>query len=101
MKSELKIAVCDDDEIICEAISGRICKIFEMCGIAASCDKYVSPKLLYKNVTDKTRRYDAHNPLVHKPARHKRQFRRFEDKQQFGYVQRQGRGYSLYRKFPL
>lgn len=48
MKSELKIAVCDDDEIICEAISGRICKIFEMCGIAASCDKYVSPKLLYK-----------------------------------------------------
>ena len=50
MNKELKIAICDDDEIICDAICSRISKILSNCGIAALCDKYVSPKLLYNNV---------------------------------------------------
>lgn len=55
---DIAIAVCDDDELICEAICGRLEKILTGCGMKAKCDKYVSPELLYKNVSDGTRKYD-------------------------------------------
>lgn len=59
MNKELKIAVCDDDEIVCEAICNRIGKIFSNCGIVALCDKYVSSKSLYKNISDGGRNYNV------------------------------------------
>lgn len=59
MNKELNIAVCDDDEIVCEAICARIVKILHSCGIGAACDKYVSPLALYKNIKGKARRYDV------------------------------------------
>lgn len=57
MNKEVNIAVCDDDEIVCEAICSRICKIFKSCGITVSCDKYISPVALYKNINE--RQYDV------------------------------------------
>lgn len=59
MNKELNIAVCDDDEIVCEAICSRLCKILKNCGISASCDKYVSPVALYKNIEGGLRKYDV------------------------------------------
>lgn len=59
MNKELKIAVCDDDEIVCEAICNRIGKIFSNCGTVALCDKYVSSKSLYKNISDGGRNYNV------------------------------------------
>lgn len=58
MERELNLAVCDDDEIVCEAICNRISKIMTGCGINAVCDKYVSPALLYKNISGGARKYD-------------------------------------------
>lgn len=55
---QVKIAVCDDDEIVCEAISERIIKILTGCGIGAACDKYVSPMSLYKNIRSGEAQYD-------------------------------------------
>lgn len=55
---EIRFAVCDDDEIVGEAICNRINKILSNCGISVVCDKYVLPSLLYKNINDGTRRYD-------------------------------------------
>ena len=46
MNKELNFAVCDDDEIVCEAICTKISKILTSCGISVSCDKYVSPMSL-------------------------------------------------------
>lgn len=58
MNRELNIAVCDDDEIVCEAICNRISKILTDCGINVVSDKYVSPSLLYKNINGGSRKYD-------------------------------------------
>ncbi|MGN1060912.1 MAG: LytR/AlgR family response regulator transcription factor [Candidatus Coproplasma sp.] len=58
MDRELSLAVCDDDEIVCEAICNRISTILSGCGINAVCDKYISPTLLYKNVNGGARSYD-------------------------------------------
>lgn len=59
MNKEIHIAVCDDDEIVCEAICTRITKFMCDCGISALCDKYTSPILLYKNIADETRKYEV------------------------------------------
>ena len=59
MNKELNFAVCDDDEIVCEAICTKISKILTSCGISVSCDKYVSPMSLYNNIKHGERVYDA------------------------------------------
>lgn len=59
MNKELNVAVCDDDEIVCEAICSRLYRIFKTCGISAACDKYVSPIALYKNIEGGIRKYDV------------------------------------------
>jgi len=55
----VSFAVCDDDEIICEAICNRIDKLLAKFGLSASIDKYVSPVALYKNIEGGQRKYDA------------------------------------------
>jgi len=59
MDKILSIGVCDDDELVCEAVCMRIIKIFENCGIAVKCDKYVSPVALYKNIEKGNTKYDV------------------------------------------
>lgn len=59
MNKQLNFAVCDDDEIVCEAICEKISKIVTSCGISVSCDKYVSPVSLYNNIKNGERIYDA------------------------------------------
>lgn len=59
MNKEIKVAVCDDDEIVCEAICNRIYKTLQSCGLDVSCDKYVLPSLLYKNITAGSSKYDV------------------------------------------
>lgn len=59
MNKEIHIAVCDDDEIVCEVICTRITEFMSGCGITALCDKYVSPMLLRKNLTENARKYDV------------------------------------------
>jgi len=59
MDKILSLGVCDDDELVCEAICMRIIKIFENCGIEVKCDKYVSPVALYKNIEKENTKYDA------------------------------------------
>ena len=51
MNKEFKFAVCDDDEIVCEVICAKISKILTACGISVSCDKYVSPVSLYRELS--------------------------------------------------
>ena len=55
MNKEVRFAVCDDDEIVCEAICSKIIKILTACGISVSCDKYVSPVSLYNNMKSEGR----------------------------------------------
>lgn len=59
MNKEIHIAVCDDDEIVCEAICARITKFMSGCDITAVCDKYTSPEFLRKNITSNARKYDV------------------------------------------
>lgn len=58
MNEQLSIAVCDDDEIVCEATCAKVSKYFEECGIRAHCDSYVSAVSLYNNLKDSDKRYD-------------------------------------------
>lgn len=55
----LTFAVCDDDEIVCEAICNKIGKILAKFGLSATIDKYVLPASLYKNIKGGQRSYDA------------------------------------------
>jgi len=59
MDKAVSFAVCDDDEIVCEAICNRINKLLTKCGLTVSLDKYVSPVALYKNIESGERLYDA------------------------------------------
>lgn len=59
MDKAVKFAVCDDDEIVCEAICNRISKLLTKCGLTVDIDKYVSPVALYKNVESGQALYDA------------------------------------------
>ena len=59
MENTVAFAVCDDDEIVCEAICAKIRKILLKCGIPANMDKYVSPLALYKNIESGERQYDV------------------------------------------
>ncbi|MCD8308222.1 MAG: response regulator transcription factor [Clostridia bacterium] len=59
MDKKVSFAVCDDDEIVCEAICDKIKKYLRKCGLAYSIDKYISPVALYKNIEDCVRVYDA------------------------------------------
>ncbi|HIU61155.1 MAG TPA: response regulator transcription factor [Candidatus Coproplasma excrementigallinarum] len=59
MDRAMAFAVCDDDEIVCEAICNKIKKILAKCGISARTDKHVSPLALQKNIESGERRYDV------------------------------------------
>lgn len=58
MDKQIRIAVCDDDEIVCEAICNRIYKVLSSCGLDINCDKYILPSQLYKNISGGLRKYD-------------------------------------------
>lgn len=49
---KINFAVCDDDEIVCDAVFARIYNIFRRCGIEASGAKYLSPVKLYNHIVN-------------------------------------------------
>lgn len=59
MNEELTIAVCDDDAIVCEAVSAKIVKFFTECGVTVNCDKYVSAGAMYNNMKSLEKKYDV------------------------------------------
>lgn len=50
MEKNVLFAVCDDDEIICDAICNKINNIFGKCGLEAEFDKFVSPIALFNSI---------------------------------------------------
>ena len=49
---KINFAVCDDDEIVCDAVFSRVSNIFRRCGIEVSGAKYLSPVKLYQHITN-------------------------------------------------
>ena len=49
---KINFAVCDDDEIVCDAVFSRVSNIFRRCGIEVSGAKYPSPVKLYQHITN-------------------------------------------------
>ena len=52
-------AICDDDEIVCEAVSNKIKNYFETCGIEVVIDSYTSSLTLYDIIKKDNMKYDA------------------------------------------
>lgn len=50
MEKGVLFAVCDDDEIICDAICDKIYNIFSKCGLEVEFDKFVSPTTLFNSI---------------------------------------------------
>ena len=46
----VNFAVCDDDEIVCDAVCSRVYNIFKRCGIEARGTKYLSSVKLYNSI---------------------------------------------------
>lgn len=55
---KISFAVCDDDEIVCEAVYDRVKAIFEKCGIECEAEKYTSPVELGTFLANDKRHYD-------------------------------------------
>ena len=47
---KVNFAVCDDDEIVCDAVCSRVYNIFKRCGIEARGTKDLSPVKLYNSI---------------------------------------------------
>lgn len=47
---KVNFAVCDDDEIVCDAVCSRVYNIFKRCGIEARGTKYLSSVKLYNSI---------------------------------------------------
>lgn len=54
----IRYAVCDDDGMICEAVSDRICSIFEQRGLAVVCERFTSPEALCNRITKGEAQFD-------------------------------------------
>lgn len=53
---QIKFAVCDDDEIVLDAVYQRVLSIFKRCGVEAEGSKYLSPIKLYEAIKDPARK---------------------------------------------
>ncbi len=53
---QIKFAVCDDDEIVLDAVYQRVLSIFKRCGVEAEGTKYISPVKLHDHIRDPARR---------------------------------------------
>ena len=49
---QINFAVCDDDEIVLDAVCQRVHAIFKRCGVEATGVKYLSPVKLYEQIKD-------------------------------------------------
>jgi len=48
--AKIRYAVCDDDELICEAVAEKIHRFFYTNGFEAGCERFTSPTSLYKRI---------------------------------------------------
>ncbi len=55
---KIRYAVCDDDGMICEAVSDRVCSIFEKNGLTVFCERFTSPDALCRRFRDGEVPYD-------------------------------------------
>lgn len=55
---KIRYAVCDDDGMICDAVSERVCTIFEKNGIAVFCERFTSPEDLCSRIGRGEVQYD-------------------------------------------
>ena len=55
---QINFAVCDDDEIVLDAVCQRVHSIFKRCGVDATGVKYLSSVKLYEHIKDPERKYN-------------------------------------------
>ena len=55
---QINFAVCDDDEIVLDAVCQRVHSIFKRCGVDATGAKYLSSVKLYEHIKDPERKYN-------------------------------------------
>lgn len=53
---QINFAVCDDDEIVLDAVYQRVYSIFKRCGVEADGTKFLSPVKLYDRIKDPIRK---------------------------------------------
>ena len=51
-------AICDDDEIVCEAVSNKVKGHFELCGIEIKVESFTSSMELYNIIKNDNMKYD-------------------------------------------
>ena len=51
-------AICDDDEIVCEAVGNKVKSYFDTCGIDVKLDSFTSSLALYGNIKNEKKKYD-------------------------------------------
>ncbi len=54
---QINFAVCDDDEIVLDAVCQRVHSILKRCGIEATGAKYLSSLKLYEHIKDPAKKY--------------------------------------------
>lgn len=59
MNSIPYFAVCDDDEIVCEAVSNKVKNYFELCGIEVKLELFTSAMILYDSIKKNEKKFDA------------------------------------------
>ena len=52
-------AICDDDEIVCEAVSNKVKNYFDTCGITVNIETFTSSQALYEIIKKDAKKYDA------------------------------------------
>ena len=55
---KIRYAVCDDDGMICDAVSDRVCAILEKYGLTVFCERFTSPDALCRRFRDGEVPYD-------------------------------------------
>ena len=51
-------AICDDDEIVCEAVGNKVKNYFDTCGIDVKLESFTSALALYGNIKNEKKKYD-------------------------------------------
>lgn len=55
---KIRFAVCDDDGMICDAVSERVCSIFENHGLTVFCERFTSPEDLLSRINRGEAQFD-------------------------------------------
>lgn len=59
MNSVPSFAICDDDEIVCEAVFNKVKGYFDSCGIEVKIESFTSAVVLYNSIKNDAKKFDA------------------------------------------